>query len=88
MTLEEKRNLIHKYCTKTGCDNCDLKGREWIIPLGRECLAIAISPEADLDKALSIIAEKVEDNVNHPKHYTDGKIEVIDFIEDKNSVSV
>lgn len=25
-----------------------------------------------------------EDQVNHPKHYTDGKIEVIDFIEDKN----
>lgn len=24
------------------------------------------------------------DNVNHPAHYTDGKIEVIDFIEDKN----
>lgn len=23
------------------------------------------------------------DNVNHPKHYTTGKIEVIDFIEDK-----
>ena len=22
--------------------------------------------------------------VTHPKHYTDGKIEVIDFIEDKN----
>lgn len=22
--------------------------------------------------------------VNHPAHYTDGKIEVIDFIEDKN----
>jgi hypothetical protein len=22
-------------------------------------------------------------NVNHPKHYTDGNIEVIDFIEDK-----
>lgn len=25
----------------------------------------------------------VNDNVNHPSHYTDGKIEVIDFIEDK-----
>jgi hypothetical protein len=25
----------------------------------------------------------MEDNVNRPKHYTDGKIEVIDFIEDK-----
>ena len=24
------------------------------------------------------------DNVNHPSHYTDGKIEVIDFIEQKN----
>ena len=23
------------------------------------------------------------DNVNHPSHYTTGKIEVIDFIEDK-----
>ena len=23
------------------------------------------------------------DNVKHPSHYTDGKIEVIDFIEDK-----
>ena len=26
----------------------------------------------------------MNDNVNHPSHYTDGKIEVIDFIEDKN----
>ena len=25
----------------------------------------------------------VNDNVNHPSHYTDGKIEVIDYIEDK-----
>ena len=24
-----------------------------------------------------------KDVVNHPSHYTDGKIEVIDFIEDK-----
>jgi hypothetical protein len=25
----------------------------------------------------------IGDTVNHPAHYTDGKIEVIDFIEDK-----
>ena len=25
----------------------------------------------------------MSDNVNHPEHYTDGKIEVIDYIEDK-----
>ena len=27
--------------------------------------------------------KKVNDAVNRPSHYTDGKIEVIDFIEDK-----
>lgn len=26
----------------------------------------------------------MKDSVNHPTHYTDGKIEVIEFIEDKN----
>lgn len=26
----------------------------------------------------------MDNDVNHPKHYTTGKIEVIDFIEDKN----
>ena len=26
----------------------------------------------------------MSDNVNHPSHYNDGKIEVIDYIEDKN----
>ena len=27
--------------------------------------------------------EKMNDPVNHPSHYTSGKIEVIDFIEDQ-----
>lgn len=37
-------------------------------------------------KAIKESEEKLSgyDNVNHPSHYTDGKIEVIDFIEDKN----
>ena len=26
---------------------------------------------------------EANDNVNHPAHYTDGKIEVIDYIQDK-----
>lgn len=29
------------------------------------------------------ISAQYHDAVNHPSHYTDGKIEVIDFIEDK-----
>ena len=28
--------------------------------------------------------ESVNDPVNHPSHYTDGKIEVINFIDDKH----
>lgn len=31
-----------------------------------------------------VLGETYEDKVNHPKHYNDGKIEVIEFIEDKN----
>lgn len=26
----------------------------------------------------------MNDNINHPSHYCDGSIEVIDYIEDKN----
>lgn len=29
------------------------------------------------------MTEKISDPVNNPAHYTDGKIEVIEFIEDK-----
>lgn len=29
------------------------------------------------------MSENRNDSVNHPSHYTDGKIEVIDYIEDK-----
>lgn len=62
------------------------------------CLNIAYSDEEDLDKAIKIIEESKElnkahdtdklkealsDSVNSPSHYTDGKIEVIDYIEDK-----
>lgn len=44
--------------------------------------------DAVLVAYLNNIRKKIEpkpeaDNVNHPSHYTDGKIEVIDFIEDK-----
>lgn len=30
-----------------------------------------------------IAVKPIDELVNHPSHYTDGKIEVIDFIEDK-----
>ena len=46
----------------------------------------ANEPENSPDKHVDLerVSEKVCDNVNHPSHYTSGKIEVIDFIEDKH----
>ena len=44
-----------------------------------------ITEKAKLQKnSLYGKAVREDDPVNHPSHYTDGKIEVIDFIEDKN----
>ena len=40
----------------------------------------AIIPEG---RQVCPVCEKENDVVNHPAHYTDGKIEVIEFIEDK-----
>lgn len=55
-----------------------------------------LNEEIEVDKSkLKLVEESIEaetvergeevvnDSVNHPSHYTDGKIEVMDFIEDK-----
>ncbi|PQL22775.1 hypothetical protein VCHSUH04_07300 [Veillonella sp. T14073-2] len=40
--------------------------------------------QAIAEKVTQAISEpKTEDVINHPSHYTRGKIEVIDFIEDQ-----
>ena len=89
MTLAEKQERLNEYCGNTSCHNCVLNNAEhWSNPCEvTNCPEFVVSPESDLDKALSLIesvAETVADDpVNHPSHYTDGKIEVIDFIEDK-----
>ena len=45
---------------------------------------IEVNESETLQKTLDKVKEPVEnDNVNHPSHYTDGNIEVMDFIEDK-----
>ena len=40
-----------------------------------------IQESNELDKAHDV--DKLKEAINHPAHYADGKIEVIDFIEDK-----
>jgi hypothetical protein len=81
------------------CSECILKDKDWKITYSDEdCIQIQKSDEEDLDKAIKLIVESKEldkahdtnklekalkDNVNSPSHYTDGKIEVIEYIEDK-----
>ena len=89
MTSYEKRMLLHGYCGKSKCDGtCKLVG-EWDHSIERDgfdCLQIDCASEQELDRALILIDENssVEhDPVNHPAHYTKGKIEVADFIADQ-----
>ena len=51
--------------------------------LSAPCANEPKNPPADKHVDLQNVSENVCNNVNHPSHYTSGKIEVIDFIEDK-----
>lgn len=92
MTIREKREYVHRFCVSTDCNLCPLCDYDWLKRIKQiGCLQIDESPESDLDRAIKIIedfrnvaTESTDDAVNHPSHYTDGKIEVIEFIEDKN----
>lgn len=82
MTLEEKRELLEAYCERIPCEKCPL-----CIP-GMGCeVVFDTADEEELDYAITkvdgIDGSLFNDSVNHPKHYTDGKIEVIEYIEDK-----
>lgn len=85
MTIEEKRLAIDTYCDSLdSCDECPL------YDLSGDC--IDGNREEIIDRNYNIIfgdkktSDKTSDKteaVNSPAHYNDGKIEVIDFIEDK-----
>ena len=95
MSIEEKRARVASYCQAEGCSNCVLNGVGWEHKLDGEdeydftisCLNIFDANESELDKAIELIegksSETKSDPIN-PAHYTDGKIEVIEYIEDKN----
>lgn len=44
---------------------------------------VAVEPVAQTIEEQTVELPKNEDVINHPSHYTRGKIEVIDFIEDQ-----
>ena len=80
MTNRDKINNYHnhKKCVGKVC----AEGIEmW---LNSPCANEPKNPPADKHVNLQRVSEKICDNVNHPNHYTFGKIEVIDFIEDQH----
>ena len=93
MTRKEKMELLReKYCRPLWCDSG--KSSEYPCPEcilvekygDGECVNLDKFSDEQLDEALVITKLSIEtgnDPVNRPSHYTDGKIEVIDFIEDK-----
>ena len=91
MDIVDMRHAIMRYCEDTSCSECVLNSEEhcWKTnsPMANEhCLSITMSDNEDLEKAYRLITGVTDkaSAVNHPAHYADGKIEVIDFIEDKN----
>ena len=76
---------MQKKCRRRG-DKFTVKTHEDYCP---ECEKVMTPPEDDKKSKLKQTLQKEldavqkEDMVNHPPHYTQGKIEVIEFIEDQ-----
>ena len=71
MTVKEKREALKKHCDTCPCGECPLND---------------VNCDYDTDEKVNDFYTTIfgNDPVNRPAHYTDGKIEVIEFIEDKN----
>ncbi len=82
MTVEEKNKKLEGYCIDRGyCTDCPLLDTYDL------CYGPDATPEV-IDRNYERVfgddkTAPAEDPVNRPSHYTDGKIEVIDYIEDK-----
>lgn len=80
---EEKTMLVEIIC-----DSCKKNRNECrLVPsvseFDGEISCRGFEPEEGEKPTFDLAPNKENDPVNHPSHYTDGKIEVIDFIEDK-----
>ena len=76
MTVQEKEKKLLEHCFGRDCSNCALHNS------GISC---DFEQNENVERGYAILFPEPEnDPVNRPSHYTDGKIEVIEFIEDKN----
>ncbi len=83
MTIEEKRKRLEEYCKdRECCECCPLEYCECEERYGKDATPEVIERNYEMVFGNEENAP-AEDPVNRPAHYTDGKIEVIDYIEDK-----
>ena len=92
--LEEKRHKVAEYCDCTSCNDCILKGVWESDAANHGCINIRGASEAELDRALQLIAESTPESVpddtqpeevhgeqvEHPTHYCYSKYEPKDVI--------
>ena len=93
ITTYEKRMCLDEYCRTNSCDGCPLNDLEEC-DCGTINVFRSVKSEGGFiipddmvirayDRVFPPTVEPSADPVNRPSHYTDGKIEVIDYIEDK-----
>lgn len=76
MTKAEKIEKIKRYCESVGCEECE-------IAFGCDEGTFESWADGTVDTATDKIANIHPDAVNHPPHYTQGRIECIDYLRDK-----
>lgn len=81
MTIEEMRNDILNMNCNAECDICN-KG---IHEICKKYNSVTAPDEVVIEWHKKLFPKKyqIDDPVNHPSHYTKGKIEVADFIADQ-----
>ena len=92
--LEKKRRSVYEYCGRTPCLECVLQGNWESDNENAGCINIRGASEAELDRALQLIAESTPEGVTddtepeevhgeqveHPTHYCYSKYEPKDVI--------
>ena len=80
MTVEEKSKKIEEWCNDRYCDGtCPLSNKDILTCYSINCE----SDKEQVEENYNLIFGQGHDPVNHPSHYTKGKIEVADFIADQ-----
>lgn len=89
ISTDKKRDELNDYCESVPntCDDCQIQQTVGFCPLANLSTASEeqitmwydiINPPVEMGEEIPVIVEPKTDNVNHPTHYDNGKVECID----------